>query len=39
MENKTFHERRRQQFLYKDLYTRTRENLLALSEVTLSNKK
>ncbi|MEX0141569.1 DUF1911 domain-containing protein [Massilia sp. LMS1-1-1.1] len=35
----TFNVRRRQKFLYEDLYHKTRENLLALIEVRLANKK
>ncbi|MDN2674282.1 DUF1911 domain-containing protein [Janthinobacterium sp. SUN026] len=34
-----FDMRRRQKFLYEDLYHKTRENLLALIEVRLANKK
>ncbi|MGK5059829.1 hypothetical protein ACQ4WY_23125 [Janthinobacterium sp. LB2P49] len=34
-----FHRRNRHQFLYHELYTKTRENLLALIEVRLANKK
>ena len=39
MKNPPFHERRRQQFLYEDLYEKTRENQLALIEGELENKK
>lgn len=33
-ESALFHERRRQQFLYEDLYEKTRENLLLLIDGT-----
>lgn len=39
MNNRPFHERRRQQFLYEDLYEKTRENQLLLIEGELVNKK
>ncbi|NVD71553.1 DUF1911 domain-containing protein [Duganella sp. BJB1802] len=39
MKTLPFHERRRQQFLYEDLYEKTRENQLALIEGELENKK
>jgi len=39
MKTPPFHERRRQQFLYEDLYEKTRENQLALIEGELENKK
>ncbi|MEO5934818.1 MAG: PoNe immunity protein domain-containing protein [Duganella sp.] len=39
MKNPLFHERRRQQFLYEDLYEKTRENQLSLIEGELENKK
>ena len=39
MKNLPFHERRRQQFLYEDLYEKTRTNQLLLIEDTQKNKK
>jgi hypothetical protein len=39
MKNPLFHERRRQQFLYEDLYEKTRENQLLLIKGELENKK
>ncbi|MFM9438208.1 hypothetical protein ACFDR9_005311 [Janthinobacterium sp. CG_23.3] len=39
MENLPFHDRRRQQFLYEELYNKTRANQLAIIDVELANKK
>jgi hypothetical protein len=39
MKNTPFHERRRQQFLYEELYEKTRENQLLLIEGQLRNKE
>ncbi|NRR28611.1 DUF1911 domain-containing protein [Oxalobacteraceae bacterium] len=39
MKNPPFHERRRQQFLYEELYDKTRLNQFALIEGGLANKK
>ncbi|WP_425251901.1 PoNe immunity protein domain-containing protein [Janthinobacterium sp. NFX145] len=39
MKNSVFHERRRQQFLYEELYNKTRENQLLLIKVGHDNKK
>ena len=39
MKNPPFHDRRRQQFLYEDLYEKTRENQLSLIKGGLENKK
>ena len=34
-----FQQRRRQQFLYEDLYIKTRKNQLAILDVELENKR
>jgi len=39
MKNPPFAERRRQQFLYEELYEKTRENQISLIEVELKNKE
>lgn len=39
MKNPLFHERRRQQFLYEELYKKTRENQISLIEGQLKNKE
>jgi hypothetical protein len=39
MENNPFHERRRQQFLYEELYNKTRENQFLLIKVGHDNEK